>query len=182
MKGFRNEKRTSMIGENAGADSAKTIAFVRYLGVDVRPRSYGFVVIEGGTLLDSGIRICDRSQFDDCLGQRFLRILQTYSPSVVIMRKLTSPPAADRKRAIVAAIKKAARQCKVDVAFISPAALRRHFSRYNASTKYEIARAVAQIFPDLAWKLPHKRKSWESEHHRMSIFDAAAVVISYTMK
>jgi hypothetical protein len=48
--------------------------------------------------------------------------------------------------------------------------------------KYHIARAVAKRFPDLAAKLPRKRKIWEKEHYRMRIFDAAAVGVAYFMR
>ena len=45
--------------------------------------------------------------------------------------------------------------------------------------KYEISCAVADRLPELAAKLPPKRKIWKNEHYRMSIFDAAAVGIAY---
>ena len=44
--------------------------------------------------------------------------------------------------------------------------------------KYEIASLLAECFPVLHWELPPKRKIWESEHYRMSIFDAAALAVS----
>ena len=48
--------------------------------------------------------------------------------------------------------------------------------------KYQVARAVAKRLPDLAAKLPRKRKIWEKEHYRMRIFDAAAVGVAYLMR
>jgi len=45
--------------------------------------------------------------------------------------------------------------------------------------KYEIACAVAERLPELASKLPPKRKIWQSEDYRMSIFDATAVGVAY---
>jgi hypothetical protein len=45
--------------------------------------------------------------------------------------------------------------------------------------KYEVASALARQFPDLALRLPPKRKCWQSEHYRMGIFDAAAVGVAY---
>ena len=44
--------------------------------------------------------------------------------------------------------------------------------------KDEIASLLAERFPVLHWELPPKRKIWESEHYRMSIFDAAALAVS----
>ena len=36
--------------------------------------------------------------------------------------------------------------------------------------------------PELAAKLPPKRKIWQSEDYRMSIFDAAAVGVAYFVR
>jgi glucan phosphorylase len=49
----------------------------------------------------------------------------------------------------------------------------------NARNKYTIASTLAQRFPELAAKLPPKRKIWLCEDYRMSIFDAAALGVAY---
>jgi hypothetical protein len=60
-----------------------------------------------------------------------------------------------------------------------------HSYKLNAPTmkskpnKHEVACAVAEHFPELASKLPPKRKIWNNEHYRMRIFDAAALGITY---
>ena len=38
---------------------------------------------------------------------------------------------------------------------------------------------VARMFPELLWKLPPKRKIWESEHPIMTMFDAIAMGFAY---
>ena len=164
--------------ERTSAEYANPVLFTRYLGLDVRPRSFGFVVIENTVVLDSGVRMCERSRFDDCLGQGFDRILKTYSPSVVIVRGARIS-ANLKKYKVAAAIRREARQYGVDVVSIRPPLIRRHFVRYGATTKYQIAQTVATILPELGWKLPPNRKPWESEHYRMSIFDAAAGLIAH---
>lgn len=166
-----------MISENTEIEYAKSTSLLRYLAVDVRPRSFGFVVVENTTVLDSGIRMCDRTQFDDCLGRRFERILQVYSPSAVIVRGAGRLNANLRKHEVATAIRQGAKQHGADVISVRPAAISHYFSRYDATTKYQVAQVVAATMPELAWKLPPKRRPWESEHYRMSIFDAAAVVI-----
>jgi len=45
--------------------------------------------------------------------------------------------------------------------------------------KYEVASALALQFPDLASRLPPRRKCWQSEDYRMGIFDAAALGVAY---
>jgi hypothetical protein len=139
----------------------------------------GFVVIENAVILDCGVRTCDRSQFDECLGQGFDRILKTYSPSAMIVRGVTGLATNPRKRRVATAIRRRSKQYNMGIISIRDSVIRSCFGRHGATTKYQIAQCVATLLPELAWKLPHKRKPWESEHYRMSIFDAAAVVIAF---
>lgn len=46
---------------------------------------------------------------------------------------------------------------------------------FNVTTKYELARTVAEALPALRHRLPPKRKPWMSEDTRQSLFDAAAL-------
>jgi hypothetical protein len=167
------------ISESINPQLPKPPIFARYLGIDVRPRRFGFVVIENSIVLDSGIRMCDRSELDNCLGQGFNRILKTYNPSALIVRGASGIHVNPRRRKVAAAIKREIKQHNVEWISITPATIRRYFRRYNAATKYQMAQSVASLLPELAWKLPRSRKPWETEHHRMSIFDAAAVVIAH---
>lgn len=57
--------------------------------------------------------------------------------------------------------------------------IRRCFALLEARTKPEIAAAIAQHFPELAPRLPPKRKIWMSEDERMSIFDAVSLALTY---
>jgi hypothetical protein len=167
------------IPEPVNPQFPKPPTFARFLGIDVRPRRFGFVVIENSIVLDSGIRMCDKPGFDNCLGQGFDRILKTYNPSALIVRGTNGVHVNPRKRKVAAAIKRRTKQHRVEVISIRPATIRLYFSRYNATTKYQIAQSVATLLPELAWKLPRNRKPWETEHYRMSIFDAAAVVMAH---
>ncbi len=45
--------------------------------------------------------------------------------------------------------------------------------------KYGIAVALSDRFPELADRVPAKRKPWQSEDYRMSIFDAMALGLAY---
>jgi hypothetical protein len=150
--------------------------FFRYLGVDVRPRGFGFVVIESSSVLDSGVRMCDECDDEECLGQRFTRILQAYIPAVMILR-IERHSLQPKKIAILNQLKKRAKQHDVEIVCKSPKAIRKYFGFRDIHTKQEIAHAVAAVLPELAWKLPPRRRPWETENHRMSIFDAAAAVV-----
>lgn len=53
------------------------------------------------------------------------------------------------------------------------------FSRFGATTRHEIATAIAAHIDALAHQLPPKRKIWLPEKPRMAIFNAAALAITY---
>jgi hypothetical protein len=71
-------------------------------------------------------------------------------------------------------ITKLALKRKVKVRSFSRAGVKQVFSESDASTKYEIAVAIANRFTELMPRLPRFRKAWMSEDYRMSIFDAVA--------
>ncbi len=48
----------------------------------------------------------------------------------------------------------------------------------DPANKHEIARAVAELFPELSHRLPPRRKAWMSEDERMGIFDAASFALT----
>jgi hypothetical protein len=149
----------------------------RFLGVSVHPRSFGFVIIENGSVLDTGVRSCWTPEFEDCLRSRLERIVQTYKPSALILRESESNNPGPQKKVLLQAIKRVGEHHNLTTFRISRSTLRHYFLGYNATTKHEIASTMARLLPELAWQLPRKRKPWESEHYRMAIFDAAAGVV-----
>jgi hypothetical protein len=48
----------------------------------------------------------------------------------------------------------------------------------TGTTKFEIALAITKTFPELASRLPRKRKPWMSEDERMNLFDAVAFALT----
>lgn len=163
--------------------AGKFIPDLRYVGVDPRVRTFGFVVLEGTTLLDSGVRRCDDPQFVGCLTPRFARVLATYQPVAVIVRKGPKPKhksGPDRARpTALRAVMAAARQRHVPVIPVTPAAILEHFRQHGAVTKHEIAQVIVAVVPDLMWKLPPQRKPYESEDQRYLIFDSTAALLAH---
>ena len=45
-------------------------------------------------------------------------------------------------------------------------------------TKWDVADAIARLFPEIAAKLPPRRKLWESENDHIGLFMAVAVAVS----
>ncbi len=152
---------------------------MRCLAFDVRPHKFGYVVIEVPTrLVDWGVR-----EFEsvDALGNQIADLLQLYRPSVLIVRKFQRDTRRDRAttRLAIGRVQGEATRMSIPIAFVAEKELKAVFLRYGKETKHDVASFLAECFPELAWKLPPKRKPWETEHWRTPIFDAAALALSY---
>ncbi len=153
-------------------------SLTRVLALDLHPRRFGYVVLEGpDRLLDWGVR-CHRRKGNsaDVLIRRRLRpLLELWSPTLLVIhaaRQIPSRQKLLRKRFLkgVVAEAKANRVC---VRILKSAK-----ERTEKLTKYERAREVVKRFPVLTERLPPKRKPWESEHYSMSIFEALEVAVA----
>ncbi len=116
------------------------------------------------------------SQRSEC-GEDSGSELDEFRPSAVLIgERITSRSAKQTK--MLASIKRQARSRRIPVRCISRRDVNRAFVGFE-SNKYEVASALARQFPDLALRLPPKRKCWQSEDYRMGIFDAAALGVAY---
>jgi len=68
---------------------------------------------------------------------------------------------------------------QLSVSRYTRAEVRSCFATVGASTKYEIARVIANQIPAFMHRLPPVRKIWMSEDPRQSLFDAAALGIAH---
>lgn len=149
--------------------SQKTIT--RILALDLHPRHFGYGVLENGNrLLDWGVRSSrGRHRHSDVLiRQRLLPLLELWKPSTLVISG--PPPRVDRIIQRIAGIKKGFR---VRVYIIKHRSEMEHERKF---TKYENARLVVERFPVLGWKLPPRRRAWESEDYRMSMLTAVHLV------
>jgi hypothetical protein len=149
----------------------------RVLAIDVRPKSFGFAVLEEQCgILDWGARSFRRGMNRGQLpfGSGILQVMDQFAPSVLVLKT----PRTKRIARLVEGIRTRAKRHKVTVRVLSPKLLDRTFTGHNAN-KYQIATSVAEKFPELLPMLPPKRRPWQSEDYRMSIFDAGAVGIAY---
>jgi hypothetical protein len=149
-------------------------SFARVLAVDLHPRHFGYVILEGpDRLLDWGVRRTYQKtkRHPQVLAREGLcPLLKTWMPDVVITR------IRERRDKNV---RELFRQTTKEVG-ITPFLLMLEFQdHYLGLGKYGRAVALAARFPEIGWKLPLKRKPWDSEHYSMSIFEALAIAAAY---
>jgi hypothetical protein len=154
----------------------------RVLSIDIRPHWFGYAAFQGpARLLDFGV-----TNFGThCEGiLRFLSLLNVLRPERVVLRKIG--PRSRRNwpatKALVISVQRECRLRSIQVVLANEAMLRDQFWARGGSNKQEDAALLAQDFPELAWRLPPPRKTWQHEHRNMPIFDAVALGVSYFPK
>ena len=156
----------------------------RILAIDLRPRRFGYAVFEGAKfLLDWGSNAYPPSRGpENAVAAKRLAVLLRFStPSAVVVKKerWESAKADPVVRSMVEAITRETSARGIPVCLIGKNELEGTFRDLQCETKYEIASVLTRFFPELLWKLPPPRKIWESEHPRMTMFDAIALGFTY---
>lgn len=153
----------------------------RVLTLDLRSSRFGYVVFEGPhTLLDWGTRTY-REEGRSSLDWRLKNIQSSFAPSVILARQITDRHRFTRlmSRRAFHSLRVFAKRVLISVHLIDESQLRGFFSSEKKVNKHDIARMVADRLPELSWRLPPKRKPWQSEPARQSIFDAASLGVFY---
>src|SRR5205807_6945078 len=143
--------------------------FARVLAFEVRALCFGFTVFEEpNELLEWGVRSFrhGRNAVRVPLREKVARLIVDYSPHVI----LVNVPLINAQAPSVAVIKELAQSHRMRFRMLSRNRIAETFSGRNRN-KHEIALAIAERHPELASRLPPKRKPWQSEDYRMKMFD-----------
>jgi hypothetical protein len=108
-------------------------------------------------------------------------MLRVSTPLAVVLKKERWDSAETNAvvRPMVKAIIRETSTRSIPICLIGQNELESTFHDLECETKYEIASVLTRIFPELLWKLPPPRQIWESEHPRMTMFDAIALRFTY---
>jgi hypothetical protein len=151
----------------------------RLLALEIRSSKMGFVVFAcPATPLDWGLAWygAKSGALSQAVSTRIRSLLGLHNPSRVVARnrKYSSAAANRRFATIASSIRAESLRHSAIFTLISAQHVKRHFASRGLVTKHEIATSLGRTFEELYWKLPRRRKAYESEHPSMLIFDAAA--------
>lgn len=152
------------------------------MAIDPITRGFGFAVLDGPELLiDWGLRGTKPGPEprETCSLRELDKLMGLYRPdrlAVEDCRDSRSRRGPRCRRLIERIIERADRQ-GIRTSRVSVARLQRAFA--PRSTKYQIALAVAERFPELGVRLPPPRKPWMSEKAQMGLFDAVALALAF---
>lgn len=155
----------------------------KVLALAVRARWFGFAILDGDCrLIDWGMVFyqgCSTTQIG-AAQRRLANLMTTFDPGVIAVA--VSGVAASRNapsvHALVKSLRTESRARSIPFHSVNRKFIRAAFREFNAESKDEIASAIVTLFPELRWKLPSKRKTWEKEHFRLALFDAVAVSVA----
>ncbi|MEM7296666.1 MAG: hypothetical protein AAF391_00190 [Bacteroidota bacterium] len=151
------------------------------VALDPTSHGYGFVFFDGiSKLIDWGhtqIRPNRRKKTLESIAS----LLGRYNPDVVVIEDWHSPHSRRRGRVkeLLRDVADFVSEAKKEIECYSPMEVASSFAPYGQITKYDIAELIAEAYPELISRLPPRRKIWMSEDERTSIFDAAALALTY---
>lgn len=156
----------------------------RLLAIDPAAKGFGFAVVEREKgLVAWGTRDARDDKYGTAL-RRVSELLDAYQPRIVVLEDCRADGSRRRPhvRRLLRSIARLATRQGVEVRLVPPATRLAAFAEAGASTKCQIATALAERFPVLRRALPPVRKPWMTEDHRLGIFDAVALAVAFVRK
>ena len=152
------------------------------LALSAFSRGFAFVLFEGpNNPFDWGVKeIRDRQKNIPTL-QGIKELVDRYRPEVIVITDLTNNGSkqAVRIEKLHRMIKHLAGTEYVELFEFPRSAVKQYFEPAGSTTKYEIAKVIAQQIPAFAHRQPPYRKAWMSADPRQYLFDAAALALVF---
>ena len=150
------------------------------LAVHPTTRGFGWVLFEGPLApVDWGMASSPRASNAKLIA-RFERLLARYEPSVLVLEEFEGGTRVDRIQRLCRSMIHLAACKGAETPVYRRNAVRTVFGSVGARTRYEIAQTIAQHIDALSHLKPRRRmRLWENPDRRQSLFDAAALALTY---
>ncbi len=156
----------------------------RILAIDPTTKGFGYAILDLPLRLVAwGMAHIEGEKRSGAIF-RFEALLDQFRPDAVVLEDTTAKGSRRnlRVRELLDTLGKIARERGIPVQTVSRLAVIAHFSKDETATKHSIATTLAGAFPELAEKVPKKRKTWQSEDERISVFDALSLAVTFAGK
>ena len=156
----------------------------RTMGVHPSTLGYGWAVFESPVApYDWGVSYASGRATDknaDCL-TKVEAMLERYQPETLVLeafeRRFSNR--SSRMTLLGRSIAAMATARGIEVVIYTKGEVQRYFETIGARTRYEIATAISRQLDILRPQLPPKRKPWNGEDYRMTLFSAAALILTH---
>ena len=151
---------------------------MRTLAIDPTTSGFGFVLLEGSErLVDWGLGRLEKPK-DSLFLKRIEKLLDRTAPQLLVLEDMEDSRRGERATAWARIAEKSAAKRGIRVETISRREVSEHFA-LSGKTRWEVGLAISRFFPELTPSLPKKRRIWESEDRRMTIFTAASFALTF---
>ena len=147
------------------------------LAIDPTVRGLGFIIFEGphnpiewGT---AHYRVCKNRQSL----ARIKKLIAMYQPETIVIEQSKQSLRCERVKELLDSIKSVAKKNDISIVTYTREQILETFGEFGKRTKHEIAQTITEWLPELAPRLPSKRKCFETESEQYGIFDAAALAL-----
>jgi hypothetical protein len=157
----------------------------RIFALDPTTKGFGYAILETPfRLVDWGLAHVSGEKESGAIA-RFEELLDQFRPDIVILEDPSAPGSRRRPRVqkLLEKLRDTVRERGMAVHMIPRLAVIECFSSpEKRATKHSITEHLTETFPELAPKMPARRKIWQSEDERMATFDALALAVTYAMR
>lgn len=148
------------------------------LSIDPGTRELGFAVFQRETLLYYGVKTVTNRKAPSHVLETitgFIRgLIEKYEPSTLAIEKMFITQKNSALLYVAAEqVKAVAGEGKIPIWEQSPAAIRKRLCQTGRATKREVAKLIAERYPELA-RYYNRTKHWEIEYYA-NLFDAVAI-------
>jgi Holliday junction resolvasome RuvABC endonuclease subunit len=151
------------------------------LGIHPTSRGLGWIVFEGPfSPHDWGNALARRGDKNAKCIVHVEKLLARFEPDTIVFEAFEKRRSAraDRIALLGRAITALAADRGIEVAIFTRGEVKACFASVGAVSRQQIAEAVSRHLPALAHRVPKPRRPWESDHPRMALFSAAALVLT----
>jgi hypothetical protein len=144
-------------------------------------RGFGWVLFENPQTPVAWSIVHARPGRDQHLASRFERLLDRYEPAVFVLEAFESSTSRRHPRIqqLCRTMLHEASVRAVDTKIFDREVIAAVFAETGATTRDAIARIIAARIEAFSYRLPPKRKLGDSEDARQSLFNAAALALTY---
>lgn len=157
----------------------------RILAIDPTTKGFGYAILDLPLRLVAwGMAHVEGEKRSGAIF-RFEALLDQSRPDAVVLEDTAAPGSRryPRVRDLLETLAKIARERGLEVHTVSRLAVIACFSsKDEPATKHSIATTLAVAYPELAEKVPKKRKTWQSEDERIAVFDALSLAVTFAGK
>ena len=152
------------------------------LAIHPNARGFGWVAFEGPlTPFDWGLAVVRGDKNSRSL-KRIEAMIERLQPETLVLEAFDQH--FSKRRARISRLCRAtvalAADRGIDIAIYTRQEIAQAFAPLGVVTRHDVAEAVARHFEGLRHRLPKRRRPWQSEDRRMSLFCAAALILTHS--